>query len=289
MGRAALPLGAPGILPAEACFLIVSASRRGFSRVQPPAHRSESLLTTDYNPISEQYQRSKQQPWRVFIESFTLMELVGDPTGLTVLDLACGEGFYSRLLRHRGATRVTGLDLSAGMIALAEAQEARQPLGVCYAVADARELAGADPVDLAVAAYLLNYARTPAELQSMCDGIARSLKPGGRFVTVNTNPALAFPSAPCYRKYGFQTETVGDWGEGAPIRWTFHLGDDTFTIENYHLSVASHEEALRRAGFRDIRWHPAALSPDTPAEQDHDFWSTLLESPPLAFIECVKD
>jgi hypothetical protein len=44
----------------------------------------------------------------------------------------------------------------------------------------------------------------------------------------------------------------------------------------------------RRAGFRDIRWHPAALSPDAPVEQDHDFWSTLLESPPLTFIECVK-
>ena len=262
---------------------------RNTTTQHPAADRTEPLLTTDYNPIVEQYQRSKQQPWRVCIESFTLMELVGDPTGLTVLDLACGEGFYSRLLRHRGAARVTGLDLSAGMIAQAEAQEARQPLGVRYAVADARELSGDNPVDLAVAAYLLNYARTPVELQAMCDGIARSLKPGGRFVTVNTNPAFAFPSAPCYRKYGFQTEAVGEWGEGAPVRWTFHLDDGSFTIENYHLSVASHEEALRRAGFRDIRWHPPVLSPDAPAEQDHDFWSTLLEFPPLAFIECIKD
>ena len=63
-------------------------------------------------------------------------------------------------------------------------------------MADARELSGEDPVDLAVAAYLLNYARTGDELQAMCDGIARSLRPGGRFVTVNTNPALDFPSAP---------------------------------------------------------------------------------------------
>lgn len=245
-------------------------------------------MTTDYDPIAEQYQRSKQQPWRAFVESFTLMDLVGDPTGLSVLDLACGEGFYSRLLRHRGAARVRGLDLSAGMIELAAAQEARQPLGVTYAVADARELSGEDPVDLTVAAYLLNYARTRAELQAMCDGIARSLKPGGRFVTVNTNPALDFPGAPSYRKYGFQTEAVGEWAEGTPIRWTFHLDDGSFTIENYHLSVASHEQAFRRAGFREIRWHPATLSPDALVEQDRDFWSTLLECPPVAFIECVK-
>lgn len=74
--------------------------------------------------------------------------------------MACGEGFYTRLIRHRDAARVRGLDLSEGMIALAEAQETRQPLGVTYAVADARELSGEDPVDLIVAAYLLNYART---------------------------------------------------------------------------------------------------------------------------------
>jgi ubiquinone/menaquinone biosynthesis C-methylase UbiE len=156
-------------------------------------------VTTDYNPIAEQYQRSKQQPWRTFVECFTLMDLIGDPTGLSALDLACGEGFYTRLIRHRGAARVHGLDLSEGMIALAQAQEARQPLGVTYAVADARELSDEDPVDLTVAAYLLNYARTREELQAMCDGIARSLKPGGRFVTVNTNPALDLTTAPSYR------------------------------------------------------------------------------------------
>lgn len=101
-------------------------------------------------------------------------------------------------------------------------------------------------------------------------------------------PPWPFPNAPCYRKYGFQTEAVGEWGEGTPIRWTFHLDDGSFTIENDHLSVASHEDALQGAGFRDIRWHPAALAPNAPTEQDQDFWSTLLKSPPLTFIDCVK-
>ena len=39
-------------------------------------------MTTNYDPIAEQYQRSKQQPWRTFIECFTLMELMGDPRGI---------------------------------------------------------------------------------------------------------------------------------------------------------------------------------------------------------------
>jgi ubiquinone/menaquinone biosynthesis C-methylase UbiE len=216
------------------------------------------------------------------------MDLIGDPTGLSALDLACGEGFYTRLIRHRGAARVHGLDLSDGMIALAQAQEARQPLGVTYAVADARELSGEDPVDLTVAAYLLNYARTREELQAMCDGIARSLKPGGRFVTVNTNPALDLTAAPSYRKYGFETTAVGQWQEGTPILWTFHLEDGPFSIENYHLDVAAHEEAIERAGFSEVRWHSPALSPEALKDYDSDYWSTFLDVPPVAFIECIR-
>lgn len=211
--------------------------------------------------------------------------------GLSALDLACGEGFYTRVIRHCGAARVRGLDLPEAIIALAEAQEARQPLGVTYAVADARELS--DEVDLTVAAYLLNYARTREELQAMCDGIARSLKPGGRFVTVNTNPAVDLTAATSYRPYGFETTAVGQWQEGTPIRWTFHLEDGPLTIENYHLSVAAHEEAFERAGFSEVRWHPPALSPEAlspEALEDYDkqYWSTFMYFPPVTFIECVR-
>jgi ubiquinone/menaquinone biosynthesis C-methylase UbiE len=245
-------------------------------------------MTTDYTPIAEQYQRSKRQPWRGFVECFTLMDLIGDLSGRSVLDLACGEGFYTRLIRHSGAARVRGLDLSEGMIALAEAQEARQPLGITYAVADARELSAEDPVDLTVAAYLLNYARTPEELQAMCDGIARSLKPGGRFVTVNTNPALDLTAAPSYRTYGFETTAVGQWEEGTPIQWIFHLEDGPFSIENYHLSVAVHEKAFERAGFSEVHWFPPRLSPEALEANDSGYWSTFMDFPPVAFIECIR-
>jgi ubiquinone/menaquinone biosynthesis C-methylase UbiE len=245
-------------------------------------------MTTNYDPIAEQYKRSKQQPWRTFIECFTLMDLIGDPQGMAVLDVACGEGFYTRMIRQRGAVRVMGVDLSQGMIELARSQEAQHQLGIEYVVGDARELSGTDHFDLAVAAYLLNYARNRDELQSMCNGIARSLRQGGRFVTVNCNPALAFPAAPSYRQYGFETSVSGDWQEGAPIKWTFYLPDGPFDIENYHLNVTIHEEAFRQAGFQAVRWHDPRLSPDGLQANDQEFWSLLLDHPPVTFIECVK-
>ncbi len=130
-------------------------------------------MNTDYDPIAEQYQRSKQQPWRTFIEAFTLMELVGDPTGMAVLDVACGEGFYSRQIRRRGAAKVVGVDLSAGMVELARKQESAHGLGIEYVQGDARALEMVGQFDIVVAAYLLNYAQDRAELAAMCGGIAR--------------------------------------------------------------------------------------------------------------------
>src|SRR5262245_10173832 len=145
-------------------------------------------MATDYDAIAADYQRAKQQPWRFYVERHTLLRLLGDLRGLAVLDLACGEGYYTRELRHRGAARVVGVDLSEGMIRLARREEARRPLGITYRVQDARALEGAGDFDLVVAAYLLNYAATKEELQGMCAAIARALRPGGRFVGVNNNP-----------------------------------------------------------------------------------------------------
>src|SRR5437764_10540272 len=115
-------------------------------------------MTTNYDPIAEQYKRSKQQPWRSDVEAFTLMRLIGDTVGKAVIDVACGEGFYTRMIRQRGAAKVTGVDLSERMIKLARATEAEQQLGIDYIVGDGRNLGLAADYDLAVAAYFLNYA-----------------------------------------------------------------------------------------------------------------------------------
>ncbi len=245
-------------------------------------------MTTNYDPIAEQYKLSKQQPWRTHIEAYSLLQLIGDPAGMSVLDVACGEGFYTRMIRQRGASKVTGVDLSQGMVDLARRQEAVHQQGIEYLVGDAKSLDLPGQFDLVVAAYLLNYAQNREELAAMTRGIAGCLKPGGRFVTVNSNPALEFASAPSYRKYGFETSVKPGGGEGAPITWTFYLENDRFDIENYYLDVAVHEAAFQAAGFRETRWHTPQFSPEGMAEFGPDFWADLKAHPPVAFIECVK-
>jgi hypothetical protein len=52
----------------------------------------QSLMTTNYDQIATQYQESKHEPWREWIERYSFLELIGDVTGLSVVDFACGEG-----------------------------------------------------------------------------------------------------------------------------------------------------------------------------------------------------
>ena len=49
--------------------------------------------------------------------------------------------------------------------------------------------ADVDRLSRQFAAYLLNYAHTAEELGRMCRAVAAALRPCGRFVTANNNPA----------------------------------------------------------------------------------------------------
>jgi 2-polyprenyl-3-methyl-5-hydroxy-6-metoxy-1,4-benzoquinol methylase len=61
------------------------------------------------------------------------LEVIGDVSGLTVLDAGCGEGYLSRILAQRGA-QVTGIDISPRLVEIARAKD---PVGATsYQVAD---------------------------------------------------------------------------------------------------------------------------------------------------------
>lgn len=247
-------------------------------------------MSTDYDPIAEAYRQAKQHPWRTHIEAYTLDLLTPSLDKLSVIDIACGEGFYTRRLREKGAARVVGVDLSRRMIELALEAEAERPLGgLEYHVGDGKSLPFEGEFDLAFAAYFLNYARDRDELRRMCDSVARSLAPGGRFVTVNSNPMLYFDPDRSYRQYGFEAKILGGLREGAPITWNVFLDDgSSFEIENYFLDKDIHEEALRAAGFSQIFWRAPRLSPEGEKAFGRDFWKPFLDYPTIAFIECVK-
>jgi toxoflavin synthase len=248
-------------------------------------------VTTNYDAdqVAQQYKKAKEQSWRSRVEEYSLMKRLGDLRGKRVVDAACGEGYFTRRLRQAGAAQVLGFDVSARMIELARAEEARRPLGIEYRVHDGRAEPPQHDFDIAVSAWLLVYARDRAELASMCRGLASWLRPGGRSMNVITNPSLyAFDPKPDYRKYGFSIELADRCYEGAPIRLTFHLDGGQLTIENYYLPLAAYESAFRDAGFRDFQMHPFELAPNPDADDDRLYWADFFANPTGILIEAVK-
>lgn len=248
-------------------------------------------MVTDYNHgnVAKQYEKTKAMPVRSRIEAYSFLKRIGDVRGQKVVDIACGAGDYTRMLCRAGASPVVGLDISEKMIALARESEAREPLGIEYLVVDARMTSLQRDFDIGVAAYLLVYARDRDELARMCRGLACWIRPGGRFVTLTTNPALyEFEQIPDYRKYGFQIRLDETVHEGASIELTAFLGDDSLVIQNYYLPIEAYEEALRDAGFHNVEIHMPELSPGPESTDEGGYWNDYLNYPPAIVIECVR-
>ena len=111
----------------------------------------------------------------------------------SVLDLACGTGTVSRLLAGRGLS-VTGVDLSAGMLAVARARSEAAHLAIPFYEQDAAELElGEARFEAAICLFdSLNYILEAERVQSALGRVAAHLAPGGAFIfDVNTEYALA--------------------------------------------------------------------------------------------------
>ena len=203
-----------------------------------------------YNQVANQYKKSKEQPWRTRIEMYSLMSLIGDLMGHSVIDVACGEGWLTRELRKAGAAKVVGIDISENMIELARLEEAKEPLGIEYQVEDARSMGHQEEFDLSVSNWLLVYAHDRQELGALCRGLASRVKPGGRFVTLITNPELYTwqTQPPDYRKYGFEARLPEYPKEGAPVILTLHVEGTSIVIEKLFLCRS-----------KPTRWHSVRL------------------------------
>ncbi|MEO1031412.1 MAG: methyltransferase domain-containing protein [Bacteroidota bacterium] len=244
-------------------------------------------MKTDYNNIAKEYQLSKLQPWRRHVEAYTFFKLAGDLSNMQVLDLACGDGFYTRQLKLRGAAQVEGVDISKEMIRLAEVSETETPLGITYYIQNVLNLQLDKTYDLITASYLLNYAKSREELLQFSLAISRHLNPGGRFITINSNPDYRSPVDTMF-KYGFTRENK-NYDEGGEVIYRFYQDDGShIEVVNYHLEKTTHKKAMTQSGLSNIKWHPVELSPEAHNGSDNDFWQSIINTQPIIGLTCER-
>ena len=201
--------------------------------------------------------------------------------GLRVLDLGCGEGYCTRLLRKRGAREVIGVDVSAQMIALAHAEEEREPLGIRYEVGQATDLAGhADrSFDLVLSMFMFNYLGIDDTRKALGE-IVRVLRPAGRLVFAVPHPVFALlrpPEPPFYFDLGGAGYfSARDQRHGGRI---WKRDGTALDVQVCHKTFEDYFDALGAAGFtrlpvvRELRVTSEILSADPP------FFGPLLDMP----------
>ncbi|MBM3264906.1 MAG: class I SAM-dependent methyltransferase [candidate division Zixibacteria bacterium] len=101
---------------------------------------------------------------------------------LNVLDLGCGDGRHSLEMARRGYT-VTGLDLSEELLTRARERADDAGLTLVFRQGDMREIPYMQAFDLVVNFFTsFGYFATDTENARVLHAIARSLRPGGRFL-----------------------------------------------------------------------------------------------------------
>jgi len=222
-------------------------------------------------------------------EWYSLRLRLGDLAGFSVLDLACGDGMGTRLLKRWGAARVVGVDISAQMIALAQQQEDAQPPGIEYRVADAATLGKVGSFDRVTASYFLHYARNRDHLLQMVRTVYDNLAPGQRFVASNANPLQPPQPVIDQRKYGLRYDLVDEpLREGSTLRATLFLGEHTVEFDFYWLPWDAYEEAFQAVGFRSWKIEPYLIPPDSAQRYGEGFWDEYVAVPSVVHIICQK-
>lgn len=142
-----------------------------------------------------------------------LVRLAGVRAGEHALDLACGTGDIALAVAAKGA-HVVGLDLTPRMLQLA----AGRSRGVAWIAGDMGQLPFSPRAfDLVTTGYGL---RNVPDLAVAIDEVARVLRPGGRFLSLDFNR----PQSPVLRAAYLGYLTV----VGSTLGWLLHGDPDTY-------------------------------------------------------------
>ena len=244
-----------------------------------------------FDNVAKDYQEMEtgSTPVRRYVEAHTALKLAYPLEGKSVLDVACSDGFFSRLLKRGGARAVTGIDLSPQMIGLALAAEQVEQLGIEYRVGNILGDVEPGQYDLVYSSFVLSYAKDPEELVAMCRALYRQLKPGGLFISMNDNPDMLKDSVEGFRKYGKTKQIKPDLVDGATITVTWEAHDGAGQIKPFSFDCRYYTGktlvwAMEQVGFTDVRIHQPEVSPEGLEEFGAEFWELFLEHPLLVFI-----
>lgn len=177
-----------------------------------------------------------------------LLRLVAPKKGMYILDLACGQGFFSRAFAAKGA-RVTGADISAELIMLAKKQTITN---IDYLVASAENIKAVKNTSIDAVTIVLAL-QNIENMSGALKECSRVLKLGGKLFLVLNHPAFRIPQRSDWQYDAtkkVQYRRVEQYLSEAKIKIDMHPGSDPseHTI-SFHRPLQVYFKTLANAGF----------------------------------------
>lgn len=221
-----------------------------------------------------------------------LLRMLGDIKGKQILDLACGQGIFSRLLADKGGN-VIGVDLGKELIALAEKKNIDYKFKVHYfnSSSDDLYMVKDETKDVVVCVLALQNIE---KLQETFREVSRTLKKGGKFVAVLNHPAFRIPreSAWGYDEHEkTQYRRIDSYLSESKIKIDMTPGavkDKKFTV-SFHRPLQVYMKALGKHGFAVTRleeWESHRASQNGPRKVAED--KARKEIPLFLTFEAIK-
>jgi 2-polyprenyl-3-methyl-5-hydroxy-6-metoxy-1,4-benzoquinol methylase len=241
---------------------------------------------TDYNRLSDLYQFTKNNPVKQYSEEFTFFKILGNIKDKSILDLACGDGYYTRKLKMNGASRVIGVDISEKMIARAKKIEKKNPYGIDYNVFDVCHSPTIGQFDIVTSVYLFPYALTPKILERMVKTMVKNLKPDGKMISVTLSPFISYEYLDAQIQYNVEMKTSHKLIDGAVIHTRIKTLEGDICLENIFWSQKIYEQALTKAGFKNITWHKPKISEMGIQKFGQSYWNNHISMPGFTVLDC---
>lgn len=243
-------------------------------------------MKADYDDIAEKYLAyATSSPTRA-VELRTMLHMAGDVAGRSVLDLACGFGFYGRAMLQAGAATAHGVDQSREMVAIGRRMSAHGGDAMTFQASDFLALAPLRRYDIVVAAFLFNYAPSLDVLARMATAAFTHVRDGGRLAVETMNPAYRLADGDCSR-HGARVLDDVPWQEGAKMVIEFP-GDPPARITVFRWARTHYEQAFAQAGFTGLDWQPPCLLVQDRLAQPAGYWDDLLRNGLAAWFVCTR-
>jgi SAM-dependent methyltransferase len=178
------------------------------------------------------------------------LRLLDPKDGEKILDVACGEGSFARMIARTRGVKIVGVDAAPSLVAMASR---RAPSNAEFLVGDVLKIGSAfSPASFEAAACILAV-QNMDPIVPLFTGIARALKPSGRLVLVMNHPAFRVPRQSGWgwdeeRKLQYRRVDRYLSSFAAPIQ--AHPGSAPgVTTVSYHRPLQAYVAALAAAGF----------------------------------------